>query len=36
MDTYVTHLHDTWHLVICGSSNICEVEPNYKDELQGS
>ncbi len=27
VDTYVTHLHDTWHLVICRSSNICEVEP---------
>jgi hypothetical protein len=27
MDTYVTHLHDTWYLVVCRSSNICEVEP---------
>jgi hypothetical protein len=27
MDTYVTHLHDTWHLVVCKSSNICEVKP---------
>jgi hypothetical protein len=27
VDTYATHLHDTWHLVICKSSNICEVEP---------
>jgi hypothetical protein len=27
VDTYVTHLHDTWHLIICRSSNICEVKP---------
>ncbi len=27
LDIYVTHLHDTWHLVVCKSSNICEVEP---------
>jgi hypothetical protein len=27
VDTYVTHLHDTWHLVVCTSFNICEVEP---------
>jgi len=27
VDIYVTHLHDTWHLVVCRSSNICEVEP---------
>jgi hypothetical protein len=27
VDTYVTHLHDTWHLAFCGSSNICKVEP---------
>jgi hypothetical protein len=27
MDTYVTHLHDTWHFVVCRSSNICEVKP---------
>ncbi len=27
VDTYVTHLHDTWHLVVCRSSNICEIEP---------
>ncbi len=27
MDTYVTHLHDTWHLVVCRSSNICEIKP---------
>ncbi len=27
MDTYVTNLHDTWHLVVCRSSNICEVKP---------
>jgi hypothetical protein len=23
--TYV--MHDTWHFIVCGSSNICEVEP---------
>jgi hypothetical protein len=27
VDIYVAHLHDTWHFVVCGSSNICEVEP---------
>jgi hypothetical protein len=27
VETYVTHLHDTWHLVVYKSSNICEVEP---------
>jgi hypothetical protein len=27
MDIYVTHLHDTWHLVVCRSSNICEIKP---------
>jgi hypothetical protein len=27
MDIYVTYLHDTWHFVVCKSSNICEVEP---------
>ncbi len=27
VDTYVTHLHGTWHLVVCRSSNICEIEP---------
>jgi hypothetical protein len=27
LDIYVTHLHDTWHLVVCRSSNICEVKP---------
>jgi len=27
MDTYVTHLHDIWHLVVCISSNICKVKP---------
>ncbi len=27
VDTYVTHLHGTWHLIVCRSSNICEVEP---------
>jgi hypothetical protein len=25
--TYVTHLHDTWHFVVCRSLNICEIEP---------
>ncbi len=27
VDIYVTHLHDTWHLAICRSSNICETKP---------
>jgi len=27
VNTYVTHLHITWHFVVCGSSNICEMEP---------
>jgi hypothetical protein len=27
MDSYVTHLYDTLHLVVCRSSNIYEVEP---------
>jgi hypothetical protein len=27
VDICVTHLHDTWHLVVCRSSNICEVKP---------
>jgi len=27
LDTYVTHLYDIWHLVVCRPSNICEVKP---------
>jgi hypothetical protein len=27
VDIYVTHLHDTWHLVVCRSSNMCEIKP---------
>jgi hypothetical protein len=27
VDTYVTHLHDTWHLVVCRPSNIGEIKP---------
>ncbi len=27
VEIYVTHVHDTWHLVVCRSSNICEIEP---------
>jgi hypothetical protein len=34
--TYVTHLHDTWQLFVCKSSNICEVEIKLKNQLQGS